>query len=746
MKDRPSRKCESRFRRDIDTDTRSKRRSLGREQVVAERRKVNVNILQTPSATKIAPISFTPNPTLTPRVPRISISPFVAQDAPSDDRTDWDPSPVVGRVRAPSTPNPLSPVLWHLSDDEEKITDVPDLIPPVDSDNEEDEEEVGLNPLVDANPDVDDQLEVVPQIFVTGDQDNTDEAEENPPPLLYEMELDDQGCVASKTSIANPVSTILNAECGSGLRKDCMNNLTCIFRHIGEYPGKPVVLYTKDLPKAKPKVIQCQHCIKTFKSNHGLNIHVKRMHAGNVIPPTNVNPPTIVSAEVNTKGELNSSEHAESAHIMWGKYDIEEFSKNLDIVYDKIVFMRRNLFKLPSGAAGKGYIRETTRLVSAWNSDSHIKEIAWKCIMTMPALLLQKPSASSKAKEHKEVLVRRLDLWKNGDLVALLRECETIQKRMKMSTPSRSIEAISKKFSNLMKAGKVRAAVNLLTANMEGGVLPLNEETMKLLQKKHPEPANICPEAVVNDLPDETHPVIFSTIDGEEIRKAAIKTKGSAGPSGLDADGWRHLLLSKNFRDDNEQLRNALALATRKLATQKEAIRIEKNHPTSNLEAYLACRLVPLDKSPGLRPVGIGEVLRRVMGKTVMSVVKQDVQETTGSIQVCAGQPGGCEAAIHAMKDLFDDDETEIVLLMDASNAFNSINRATMLENVRRLCPAIYIYAYNCYSIHARLFVVGGKQLYSQEGTTQGDPTAMALYGIGTVFCFFFHYIRAGLL
>ena len=139
LKDRPSRKCESRFRRDIDTDTRSKRRSLGREQVVAERRKVDVNILQTPRATKIAPISFTPNPTLTPRVPRISISPFVAQDAPSDDRTDWDPSPVVGRVRAPSTPNPPSPVLWHLSDEEE-ITDVPDLIPPVDSDNEEDDE------------------------------------------------------------------------------------------------------------------------------------------------------------------------------------------------------------------------------------------------------------------------------------------------------------------------------------------------------------------------------------------------------------------------------------------------------------------------------------------------------------------------------------------------------------------------------------------------------------------------------
>ena len=68
-----------------------------------------------------------------------------------------------------------------------------------------------------------------------------------------------------------------------------------------------------------------------------------------------------------------------------------------------------------------------------------------------------------------------------------------------------------------------------------------------------------------------------------------------------------------------------------------------------------------------------------------------------------------------------------MVLLIDAANAFNSINREAMLENVSRICPIAYIYAYNCYSVHARLFVPGGAELKSKEGTTQGDPTSMAI-------------------
>ena len=85
------------------------------------------------------------------------------------------------------------------------------------------------------------------------------------------------------------------------------------------------------------------------------------------------------------------------------------------------------------------------------------------------------------------------------------------------------------------------------------------------------------------------------------------------------------------------------------------------------------------------------------------------------------------------MRNIFEDDECDAVLLVDAANAFNSINRSSMLENISRLCPIVYTYAYNCYSPHARLFIVGGKELKSKEGTTQGDPVSMGLYGIGLI-------------
>ena len=48
--------------------------------------------------------------------------------------------------------------------------------------------------------------------------------------------------------------------------------------------------------------------------------------------------------------------------------------------------------------------------------------------MIMPNLLLQKPSKTSKSKEHQLSLVRRLDLWQNGEFEELLFEGETIQK------------------------------------------------------------------------------------------------------------------------------------------------------------------------------------------------------------------------------------------------------------------------------------------------------------------------------
>jgi hypothetical protein len=152
-----------------------------------------------------------------------------------------------------------------------------------------------------------------------------------------------------------------------------------------------------------------------------------------------------------------------------------------------------------------------------------------------------------------------------------------------------------------------------------------------------------------------------------------------------------------------------------------------------NVEAFLACRLIPLDKNPGLRPIGVGEVIRRIAGKVVMRAVKDEVMDSVGSLQTCAGQEGGIEATIHAMRELYSEDSTEAVLLVDASNAFNSVNRQTFLHNINIICPVLAKFVRNCYSHNARLFIVGGGEIRSNEGTTQGDPAAMAIYAIAII-------------
>ena len=66
----------------------------------------------------------------------------------------------------------------------------------------------------------------------------------------------------------------------------------------------------------------------------------------------------------------------------------------------------------------------------------------------------------------------------------------------------------------------------------------------------------------------------------------------------------------------------------------------------------------------------------------------------------------------------FEQPGPDAVLLIDASNAFNSLNRAAALHNVRILCPTIATYTINTYREPARLIIIGGKEMRSEEGTT----------------------------
>jgi hypothetical protein len=62
-------------------------------------------------------------------------------------------------------------------------------------------------------------------------------------------------------------------------------------------------------------------------------------------------------------------------------------------------------------------------------------------------------------------------------------------------------------------------------------------------------------------------------------------------------------------------------------------VKVENGRSYTNLEAYTAaCRLIPLDKNPGVRPIRVGEVLRRIVGKAILSVIKPEIVSSAGNL------------------------------------------------------------------------------------------------------------------
>ena len=405
-----------------------------------------------------------------------------------------------------------------------------------------------------------------------------------------------------------------------------------------------------------------------------------------------------------------------------------ENGKKVKGVYEKIAFWKqKNLFDPPKCEETKEMIREMTRWILEFVENKPNAEDALKWLMILPTILLQKQQRHAKLRDNIKCLKRRVKLLKEKDLDKLFKEALTLRTRHERSIGVNSrADDEALQFRKLMQKGRVNPSLRLLSKNEPKGLVELNKQTREDLKSLHPRAEKASPETKLQEDPRPAAAYLFESIDGETIWKTAIRTDGSAGPSGLNAKHLKSLLSKKLHGEAAVELREAIAKLARKLATEQ----------CEYIEALTARRLIPLDKDPGVRPIGVGEVIMRVIGKCIMKVLKEDIKEAAGSLQLCAGHRAGGEAAIHAMREIYEEDGTEAVILVDATNAFNSIDREAMLHNIKVKCPTLSVYVENTYGTPTELFIEGGDggkedTLLSEEGTTQGDPIAMAMYSIG---------------
>ena len=84
-------------------------------------------------------------------------------------------------------------------------------------------------------------------------------------------------------------------------------------------------------------------------------------------------------------------------------------------------------------------------------------------------------------------------------------------------------------------------------------------EVYQDLRRKHPAAKKEDCSVILQGESPFVEPALYANIDEATISKAAMKTNDAAGPSGLDAFGSRHILVSRNYGDAGRDLRTSIA-------------------------------------------------------------------------------------------------------------------------------------------------------------------------------------------
>ena len=219
----------------------------------------------------------------------------------------------------------------------------------------------------------------------------------------------------------------------------------------------------------------------------------------------------------------------------------------------------------------------------------------------------------------------------------------------------------------LVRCGELSRAARVLTSK---GLAPANDTTVERLKKKHP--------ANNNDS------LAFSTCADNQIQltRSSLSHVIRQSPRGSAAgiSGWRYEHLRLLL--DNVETNDGLYIACSKIA--------EGNIPDSIASLLSASRLIALPKANGdVRPVAIVITMRRITASAICLQKKPALASFFVPIQHGVATEGGPELIIHHVQLLMEEHPDWVVVKSDISNAFNSVDRRHLLNEISATLPEL---------------------------------------------------------
>lgn len=247
---------------------------------------------------------------------------------------------------------------------------------------------------------------------------------------------------------------------------------------------------------------------------------------------------------------------------------------------------------------------------------------------------------------------------------------------------------------------------------------PDTPDTLSALRSKHP-PAPSIPFFL--DPPTSTQDCLH--IENKHITDAIASFKtGSA--AGLDGISPQHLkdLTARGVGDAGIKLVTSLSNMINLMLSGRI-------NPDIVPILYGANLIALTKKDGGVRPIAVGTTLRRLASKIAVRHIISKLQRKFEPIQLGFGTRGGCEAAVHALRTFLSNDDCQVLIKIDVKNAFNSVNRDTLLAEIRNNIPELYNYLLHCYADPTKL-MYRHHELSSEVGCQQGDPLGPAIFSL----------------
>ena len=346
----------------------------------------------------------------------------------------------------------------------------------------------------------------------------------------------------------------------------------------------------------------------------------------------------------------------------------------------------------------------------------HNSEEAWLKLFMLPKCVL--PSLKQRGVVNPHTSIESLcKMWLNNDLVTLWSMSLT---RANLHSSSRT-STHSQEFSSAISLGHSGLMGKACRILLSSGIAPSNSTTLNLLQSKNPS----CPHPTIPDI--ASNPITLGpSFDILHILRSF--TKGtSAGPSGLSI---QHLLDAAS-----------VPLQTPICDSLKGVVNIlASGKAPKSVSAFLSGgRLIALNKgkfSEGrctdIRPIVVGEVLRRLTGKCLCSILRDKFSTFFQPSQFGVACKAGVERVVHNLRKCIDDGWMSgdfVVCKVDMSNAFNRVSRQVVLDECSSFFPELLPWVSWCYGSHSLLWHSMGT-ISSQSGVQQGDPLGPMLFAL----------------